>query len=210
MKQEWRKNEKEIYLPKTKPTIVELSEMNYITIEGKGNPGDEEFSRSVQALYSLSYPIKMQLKGKGNDDYTVYPLEGFWSFDELGKELYLGGAPVTELKDYLVYKVMIRQPDFVTEQFYNEVRDSVFSKKNDEYVFKTRFETIGEGLVCQMVHVGSYDDEPASFELMEKYCIENGYKRVSKDHKEIYISNPQRVAPEKLKTTIRFSIIEGV
>jgi len=206
MKHEWRKKEKNIYIPKQKPEIIKLQPMKYISIEGKGNPGSEEFSNCVQALYNLSYPIKMTLKGERDDDYTVYPLEGFWNFNDEGIRLYKEGKKVTELKDYLVYKVMIRQPDYVTDEFYNKIKEEIYNKKKNEYILKTKYEVIEEGTVCQMLHVGSYDSEPESFNLMEQYCIQNGYERSSKEHKEIYLSNPQRVEPEKLKTTIRFKV----
>jgi len=209
MKHEWRKKEKELYLPKNKPTIIDIPKCKYLTIEGKGNPNDDEFKTCVSALYALSYGIKMGIKGdkiKDYTDYTVYPLEGFWDLSDEGRVLYEKGATVTELKDYLVYKLMIRQPDFITDEVFNKFKDIVYKKKKDEAIQKVIFEVIDEGLSCQMLHIGSYDSEPESFRIMEEYCIQEGYTRASKKHKEIYITDPQRVTPDKLKTTIRFKI----
>lgn len=207
MKYEWRKQDKDIYLPKDKPVITTLKPMQYLTIKGKGNPNKDRFKDCTQTLYSLSYPIKMTMKKKDAElDYTVFPLEGIWDFSEEGRTLYLEGHNVVDLKDYLVYTLMIRQPDFVTSDFFEEIRNVVFNKKKNELVLEAKLETIEEGLVCQMLHKGSYDDEPKSFELMEAFCQQQGYKRVSKIHKEIYLSDPRKVSEEKLKTTLRFQV----
>lgn len=210
MKYEWRKRDENLYLPKEKPAIINIPPMQYLIVEGEGTPGEEEFVECVQALYSLSYGIKMAPKGgitiPNYFDYTVFPLEGFWSFNEQGIKLYQEGLPVTELKQYLVFKLMIRQPDFVSNEFVEELKIKVYNKKNNKKVPTVKLEQIEEGLSCQMIHIGSYDDEPTTFKYMEEYCNDNGYKRISKDHKEIYISDPSRVDVSKLKTTVRFKI----
>ena len=210
MKHEWRKKEKTLYLPKNQPTILEIPPLTFLTIEGEGNPNSPVFSDCVGALYALSYGIKMSYKGDnqipGFFDYTVYPLEGVWNLNEEGRKLYQEGTPVIELKDYLTFKVMIRQPDFVTEDVFNQFQQLVYKKKKNDKVLEIKREVINEGMVCQMLHIGSYDDEPASFKLMEEYCETQGYKRLTKEHREIYLSDPSKVAPEKLKTTIRFQV----
>lgn len=207
MKHEWRKKEKELYTPKTTPTIIDIPSYNYITIEGEGNPNSEDFGLSVGSLYAISYAIKMNLK-KEFFDYTVYPLEGIWSFNEEGKRLYQEGKSIVDLKDYLTYKVMIRQPEFVTKELFQTYQKLAYSKKKNEKILDVRLEQIEEGLSCQMLHIGSYDGEPASFKHMEEVCEQLGYQRIGKNHKEIYLSDPSKVAPEKLKTTLRFRVVK--
>ncbi len=204
MKYEWRKMDKEIYLPKTKPTIFEDKEKLYITVEGKGNPNKPGFERDIQILYALSYAIRMMPKKgitpEGYYEYTVFPLEGIWDLDEEGRKLdYLD-------KDHLVYKIMIRQPDFVTEEVFQKAVEITKEKKKDLEIEKAKLERLADGLTVQMMHIGSYDDEPASFALMEKFCEEQGLRRIDKRHREIYISDPRRVSPEKLKTVLRFKV----
>lgn len=202
---EWRKHAKELYLPK-KPTKIEVPAMNYFTIEGSGNPNGELFKECVETLYSVSYAIRMMPKKgitpEGYYEYTVFPLEGIWDLDEEGRKLdYLD-------KDHFVYQLMIRQPDFVTEDLFQTVIESVKKKKPQLHIDRVKFETIEEGLCVQAMHIGSYDDEPETFALMEQFCSENGLERIEKTHKEIYISDVRKTAPEKLKTVLRFKVAE--
>ncbi|MBC1502051.1 hypothetical protein HB943_15725 [Listeria weihenstephanensis] len=201
MKYEWRKQDKKIYLPKATPEIIELEPMKYITISGKGNPNAPLFSELVTALYATSYTIKMMPKKgvtpEGYYDYTVFPLEGFWSLE---------AGSVGLDKDQLIYKIMIRQPDFMTSELLEIARESIAKKVPAEHREQLKFEEITEGLNLQMLHLGSYDDEPATFAKMEAFCAENNLERLSKNHKEIYLSDASKVAPEKLKTTLRFQI----
>ncbi|MGL6104629.1 GyrI-like domain-containing protein [Romboutsia sp.] len=206
MKYEWRKKDKKLYLPKDNPIVIHVPKMSYFTIEGKGNPNGEDFKKCVEALYSLSYTIRMFPKKEiypyGYYEYTVFPLEGVWDLDEEGRKLdYLD-------KDHLVYKLMIRQPDFVDDQLFNLAKELVLKKKKDSLIDEVKFEEIEEGLCLQMLHIGSFDTEPETFDIMEKYCAENNYIRESKIHKEVYISDPRKVDPEKLKTVLRFKIRE--
>lgn len=209
MKHEWRKHEKHIYLPKEQPSLLRVPLMKYITIEGVGNPNSEEYAKTIEALYGLSYGIKMAPKKgveiKGYFEYTVYPLEGFWTLTEEGIHLYKGDG-VKDIKDHLKYKMMIRQPDFVTIDLFNEIKRNVFEKKKNNRMLEASFEIIKEGKNLQMLHVGSYDSEPESFQIMEEYCQKKGYTRVSKDHKEIYLSDPRKVHESKLKTVLRFKV----
>lgn len=210
MKYEWRKRDKELYLPKQEPIILKIPKMNYVVISGTGEPGNSQFNECITALYSISYGIKMTLKKidpvPDYIDYTVFPLEGIWDFSEEGRKLYSSGIDVKELKEHMTYKLMIRQPEFVSLNFFNDIQSLVYKKKKDPMVLKTSFETIEEGIVCQMMHIGSYDEEPVTFSIMEHYTSENGYDRVSKSHKEIYISDARKVIENKLKTTLRFGI----
>jgi hypothetical protein len=177
MKLDWKKEEKIYYLPKGKPELVDVPEFTYFTIRGKGNPNDPLFAEYISVLYSLSYAIKMSPKQNcappGYVEYTVYPLEGVWDLTEEGKNEYGG----TLNKNELVFTLMIRQPDFVTEDY-----------------------------CIQMLHVGSYDDEPASFKLMEAYAQGLHLERTGRQHKEIYLSDPGRVEKDKLKTVLRFKV----
>jgi len=204
---EWRKEDKQIYLPKGKPERIFIPTYSYFIISGKGNPGDPSFSEYIQPLYSLSYAIRMSYKNgtqpKDFFSYTVYPLEGFWDVGD--KQAYLEG---NWSKDDLVFDLMIRQPNFVDKTYAEAVIDRLRNEKPLKRLDDVRFETVDEGLCVQMMHVGSYDDEPASFEMMEVYCEENGLRRIEKTHKEVYISDPFRTAPEKLKTVLRFKVEE--
>jgi|SRR5690606_272848 len=204
---EWRKELKELYLPGKKPTIIDVPEMKFFAIDGRGNPNDEPFKEHIEILYGLSYAIRMMPKKgmtpEGYFEYTVFPLEGHWDLDEEGRKLdYLD-------KDHLVYKLMIRQPDFVTEELFQYAVDTVKKKKPNLNVEQVKFETIREGLCVQAMHIGSYDDEPKTFERMEQFCLENNLKRAEKTHKEIYISDMRRTAPEKLKTVLRFKVTKN-
>jgi len=206
MKHEWRKKEKDIYLPKTKPVFNKIPKFKFFTIEGKGNPNDVFFAEYIGVLYSLSYAVKMSLKKglapDGYFDYTVYPLEGVWDISEEAKQNYDGTLDKSEL----IFKLMIRQPEFVTADFAEKMIEFTKKKKPHELLDKVKLEEIEDGDCVQMMHLGSYDDEPASFSLMQKFCEENGLIRTTKKHREIYLSDARKVVPEKLKTVLRFKI----
>ncbi len=208
MKYEWRKKDKTLYLPKNEPTIIDVPTIRYLTVTGEGNPNSEGFAECVGALYGISYGIRMMPKSgvtpEGYFEYTVFPLEGIWGFTEEGIAKYKEGSSIVEMKDYFTYKVMIRQPDFVTDALVEQVRSVAYEKKKNERILDVQFETINEGRAVQMMHLGPYDDEPASFARMEAFAKDQGLKRIGKNHKEIYLSDPSRVEPEKLKTTLRF------
>lgn len=208
MKYEWRKKDKGIYLPKAIPTLIHLPTMQYLTIEGEGNPNSQGFNLCVQALYAMSYGIKMMPKvgTPPNDyyEYTVFPLEGEWNLTKEGIGKYQAGYAIVDLKDDFKYKVMIRQPNFANEELVESIREKVEVKKKDLPIDQVVFESLTEGQAIQMLHVGPYDNEPATFAKMEAYAEGQGLKRIDKRHKEIYVSDPRKVAPEKLKTTLRF------
>lgn len=208
MKHEWKKAEKAFYLPKARPEIVTVPAFNFFTINGQGNPNDPAFAEYIGVLYSLSYAIRMSHKGdhapQGYFEYTVYPLEGVWDITEEAKKVYNGNLD----KDSLVFTLMIRQPDFVTAAYAAETIARVQAKKPHELLSEVKFESIEEGLSVQMMHLGSFDNEPESFRQMEEYTIAQGLTRKSMLHREIYLSDVRRVAPEKLKTVLRFSAAE--
>ena len=202
MKYEWRKQDKEIYLPKAKPQILDVEKYQFFTISGKGNPNDGIFSEAIGVLYKLSYAVKMLPKKgiipDGYFDYTVFPLEGVWEKEDESETLN---------KDKLIYTIMIRQPDFVTNEIAETVIESVKNKNPHALLDKVKFEKISDGICVQMLHIGSYDDEQISFEQMDIFCNENSLKRVSNKHREIYISDAKKVEKSKLKTVLRYSVV---
>ena len=206
-KYEWRKKEKAIYLPKNKPEVINIPEFKFIAIEGEGSPAESLFTENIGALYSLAYTIKMIPKKmgvlpKGYYDFTVYPLEGVWDINDEAKANFNGVIN----KDDFVYKLMIRQPDFVDELFFREMLEVVKDKKKSPLLDQLRFERFSEGLCVQMLHLGPFEDEPASFEKMESFVRDEGLIRLSKVHREIYLSDTRKVVPEKLKTVLRFQV----
>lgn len=208
MKHEWRKKEKGIYLPKSKPEIIDVPKFKFLTIEGEGNPNNDDFTECIVALYSLSYGIKMcpkkGIEPDGYFDYTVYPLEGVWDINEEAKKVFAG----TINKDDLVFKLMIRQPDFVNADLVERIRTMTKEKKPQDLLDNVKFEDVKEGKCVQMLHLGSYDNEPVTFKIMEDFAVESGIKRLSKVHREIYLSDARKVVPEKLKTVLRFQVEE--
>lgn len=206
MKHEWKKHDKQFYLPVSKPEKIVVPAFKFFTIEGKGNPNGDLFAEHVGVLYALSYAIRMSPKqGFAPADYveyTVFPLEGVWDIDEQAREKYNG----TIDKDTLVYKLMIRQPDFVTATLAAEAIARTKKKKPHPLLDKVKFEIMEEGLCVQMLHSGSYDDEPASFRQMEAFATANNLERTSMTHREIYLTDARKVAADKLKTVLRFNV----
>lgn len=208
MKYEWRKEEKEIYLPKEAPVVVTIPKMKYITITGKGNPNNKDFQQRIEALYPLAYAIRMMPKKGytpvGYFEYTVYPLEGLWSLTQEGQKM-------GELnKEELLYTIMIRQPDFVTKEIFEEAL-KIAKKKTDNPLFEeVKLEEIEDGLCVQMLHMGSYDEEQKSFDKMHKFMEENNYERTTLMHKEIYLSDFRKVEKDKLKTVLRCFVTKNL
>lgn len=208
MKQDWKKIDKQYYLPKTKPELVKVPPFKFFSLHGQGDPNDKPFQDNIGVLYSLSYAIKMSPKNnfapKDYFEYTVYPLEGIWDLNKEAKKL----NSETLDKSQLVFNLMIRQPDFVTLDFALEAIERTKRKKYHPLLEKVKFEIIEDNYSIQMMHIGSYDSEPVSFKQMEDFCIQNGYKRESKQHREIYLSDFRKVSPAKLKTVLRFRILK--
>lgn len=206
MKHEWRKHEKNIYLPKKKPLLINIPEMSYFTIVGEGNPNSDNFAKYIEVLYQLSYAIRMSYKSndkhKDYYEYTVYPLEGVWDINDEAKKVFTGKIN----KDDLVYDLMIRQPTFVDPEYANYIKDKVLENKKNSLVEKVKFKTISEGQCVQMLHLGSYDNEALTFDIMENFCKANNLVRVSKIHREIYLTDARKTAPDKLKTVLRFNV----
>lgn len=201
-KLDYKKEFKEFYLPKSSPAVIDVPEMRFAVINGEGDPNGEEFSLATSALYSFSYAVKMSYKSKdvphGFYDYTVFPLEGVWDLVDKTKS-------ISDKSNY-AYSIMIRQPDFLTNELFERFITETKKKKPNVYLDKIKYDTINEGLCCQMLHLGSYDDEPASFEIMRQFCNDNGYERSSLKHREIYLSDPSKTEAGKLKTVLRFKV----
>ncbi|WP_285766673.1 GyrI-like domain-containing protein [Peribacillus sp. SI8-4] len=204
MKYEWRKKEKELYIPKRKPELVTIPEQKFFMIKGKGNPNEQEFAEKIGVLYSLAYAVRMMPKQgytpDGYFEYTVFPLEGVWDLTEAGRQL------TTLVKEELLYTIMIRQPDFVTKEVVERAFDHVEKKKPHPFLKEVKFGTVEDGLSVQMLHVGPYDDEPQSFQLMKEFTEHNNLERTSLQHREIYLSDFRKVEPAKLKTVLRYRV----
>lgn len=211
MKLEWRKHEKEIYNIKKVPTLLDIDTQNFIMIDGKGNPNDEEFSEKVSALFSLAYAIKMDYKKshhvKDTDeiaDYVVYPLEGIW---KVSQDNSTKNNCCNEFdKNNLEYTIMIRQPDFITEDDFKSAVEKVAKKKPNVFYKDIYFDYMNNGKSVNILHVGSYDGENSSFEKMDLFCKENGLTRKYDWHREIYLNNSNRTEESKLKTILRYCV----
>lgn len=205
MKHEWRKQEKELYLPK-KITRLSIPNYSFITLTGAGNPNRPEFSTQIAALYTMSYHLRMAIK-KGElgepFEYTVYPLEGVWTTKSKPE------GPIN--KEELLYKLMIRQPKQVTKQIFTEQLNIVQQKKENPYLQQLAFEAYEESEAVQMIHVGSYDTEVETFAKLYSFSEQEGVKPVPQmgdyQHREIYLTDPRRTAPEKAKTLLRLKVI---
>ena len=204
---DFKKEYKEFYLPKNKPGIVMVPSMNYIAVHGSGDPNQEdgEYKQSIGLLYGIAFTIKMSKKGdhriEGYFDYVVPPLEGFWWQDGVGRIDY-------SHKEDLHWISVIRLPDFVTERDYRWAVNEATKKKKQDFS-KVEFMSVEEGLCVQCMHIGSYDDEPATVAMMHEFMEQQGYELDITDkrlHHEIYLSDARKVAPEKLKTVIRHPI----
>ena len=201
---DYKKTQKELYLPKTTPSIIDVPRMTFITVDGKGDPNtSDEYARAVELLYGLSYGIKMG--NKSILEYVVPPLEGLWSVDD---DFRGGGAAIKD-KSKFIWTMMIRQPDFVTADIFEAARVALAKKKRNLDTSKAKLETFTEGLCVQVMHIGSYDDEPATVAALDRFATQNGYVPDISDtrrHHEIYISDPRKSPPAKLKTVLRHPI----
>lgn len=204
---DFKKEYKEFYMPKDKPSIVTVPPMNYLAVRGHGDPNEEggEYKEAIGLLYGIAFTIKMSKKGsrqiEGFFDYVVPPLEGFWWQDGVQGVDYAH-------KESFNWISVIRLPDFVKKADFDWAIEEATRKKKTDFS-KVEFLTVDEGLCVQCMHIGSYDAEPATVDLMHRFIEEQGYKLDISDirrHHEIYLSDARKVAPEKLKTVIRHPI----
>ena len=208
---DYKKEYKEFYFPKNKPSIIEIPKMNFIAVRGKGDPNDNngEYQQALSILYSLAFTLKMSYKGdykiNGYYPYVVPPLEGFWWMEDCTKIDYAH-------KEKFQWISIIRLPDFISEEDFIWAKKEVTSKKRID-CSNAEFLNYEEGLCVQCMHLGPYDNEIETIEQMENYAKEQGYEidiTNTRFHHEIYLSDPRRCAPERLRTIIRHPIKKSV
>ncbi len=207
---DYKKEYKEFYLPPKKPGIIDVPEMNYIAVRGKGDPNepDGEYKAAIELLYAISFTIKMSHMGthkiEGYFPYVVPPLEGLWR--QKGSSDSINYSH----KQDLCWISMIRLPEFVTREVFDWAVHEAAQKKKTDFS-KAEFRTFHEGLCVQCMHVGSYDDEPETIEKIDAFLKEAGYETDfsgQRMHHEIYLGDPRRTAPERLRTVIRLPVIK--
>lgn len=207
---DYKKEYKEYYMPPKKPGIITIPSMHFVAVRGQGNPNEEdgEYKQAIELLYAIAYTIKMSYKGNHKIDgffsYVVPPLEGLWWQDGVDD-----GIDYSH-KENFHWISMIRLPEFVTKEDFDWAIAEATAKKNMDFS-KLEFFTYDEGTCVQCMHIGTYDEEPLTIEEMDGFAKEQGYKLNMKNgryHHEIYLSDPRRCAPEKLKTVIRHPIQE--
>lgn len=205
---DYKKEYKEFYMPKKKPAIVDIPQMNYIAVRGKGNPNEDnsEYKDSIGLLYAIAFTIKMSYKGThkidGYFEYVVPPLEGFWWQD--GNK---SGIDYKS-KDKFNFISIIRLPEFVKKSDFDWAVAEATKKKKKDFS-KVEFLTYSEGVCVQCMHIGSYDNEPETINLMHEYMSQNGYELDITDtryHHEIYLSDPRRCEISRLKTVVRHPV----
>ena len=204
---DYKKEYKEFYLPPKKPGIVDVPEMNFIAVRGKGDPNvpEGEYKAAIGLLYGIAFTIKMSYKGNHKIDgyfsYVVPPLEGLWWQENME------GIDYSH-KENFEWISMIRLPEFVTRgEFGWAVREATEKKQQD--FSRVEYFTYHEGPCVQCMHVGSYDEEPETIRRMEEYVQGNGYEidlSATRRHHEIYLSDPRRAAEEKLRTVVRHPV----
>ena len=205
---DFKKEYREFYLPPKKPSIVDVPPMNYIAVRGRGDPNEEagEYKSSIGMLYAIAFTIKMSKMGdhriEGYFDYVVPPLEGFWRQE--GNETCIDLTRKADLE----FISCIRLPDFVTKEEFDWAIGEAERKKRTDFSM-VEFLTVNEGLCVQCMHIGSYDAEPETVRLMHGFMESRGCRLDISDtrqHHEIYLSDPRKCAPEKLKTVLRHPI----
>lgn len=215
-KLDFKKQYKELYAPKDEPLIITVPPMTFIMVDGRGNPNDSEgeYPSAVELLYALSYTIKMSVRNgftpEGFYDYVVPPLEGLWWFGDKND------MDFTQ-KDKYLWTSMIRQPEFVTKEVFDLAVNDIRKKKPHLDVSKARLEIFDEGLCVQIMHHGPYDKEPETIKKIVSYMEAQGLSsdvgillpdgRIRRHH-ELYLSDPRKTAPEKMKTILRHPVIK--
>lgn len=188
------KEYKQYYTAKTNPIIVEFGKVPYLSIEGKGEPAGEVFTKAVEALYPLAYGVKNICK-KQEQDFTVPKLEGLWWVKS--------NKPALEVpRSEWYWKLLIRMPDFVAPDIIEKVKEKVFRKKCLDLIKEIKFEIIDEGKCIQIMHIGPYAKEPETIQKMKDFMKQNNHTENGLHH-EIYLSDPRKTVPEKMKTILR-------
>lgn len=201
MKFDNKKELKQIFGTGKKPVSFIYPEMRYLTITGAGNPNQEPFALNTQALYSVMYTLKFAYKAHPSDqtfdDFVVAPLMGYWTISDATI------AKGSFTKDDFVYELRIMIPSFVPSEMVTDAIAAAYEKKDFAEIKNTKVKTYPAHPVAQILHVGPYDDEPATFAKLAQFLEAENLKRTSKDHVEIYLGDPRKSAPEKLKTILQ-------
>jgi hypothetical protein len=200
-KLDYKKEFKDLYMPKEIPALVDVPPMIFVAVDGQGDPHGKDYAEAMEILYGISWTIKMKGRSaEGYYDHTVPPLEGLWN----------GAADAESLKrrDLWKWTSMLRLPDFVDRDLFEMMREECRKKKSDADLSRAYFKEFEEGLCVQIMHVGPYSDETGSISKMTAFANENGLRFISgeKKHHEIYISDPRKVSPEKLRTVLRLPV----
>lgn len=196
-KLDYKKDLKHLYTPSAKEfTIIDVPPMNFLMADGQGDPNDNPaYQEVIEALYAMAYVIKFALKKQGVVEYSVPPLEGLWWADDM--DAFTSGD-----KNRWQWTLMIMQPEAVTVEIVEQLRLEITRKKALPALERLRFENYTEGLSAQILYIGAYADEGPTIARMHDFIGEKGYQRAGKHH-EIYLGDPRRTAPEKLKTVLR-------
>lgn len=207
---DFKKKYKDLYHPKAIPSIVDVPEMLFIMVDGKGEPNTSSaYTSAIAMLYGLSYTIRMNKAWEGYFEYVVPPLEGFWRLDDGGA--FTGNGAIPD-KSKFVWTALIRQPEFVTQEVLSAAKVSLLKKKPNLDLSLARLENFTEGLCVQAMHIGPYDAEPATVAALERFTKESNCANdisETRRHHEIYLSDPRKTAQETLKTVIRHPIRNG-
>lgn len=207
---DFMREQKNLYQPGTAPALVDVPEMTFLAVDGRGNPNETEgaYAAAITLLYALSYTIKMSPKSgrtiPGYFEYRVPPLEGLWRMAD--------GEPGVDYarKEDFCWTSLLRQPEFVDEAVFAWAAAEVRRKKGLD-ASAARLLRLREGLCVQCMHIGSYDDEPASVARLDRWAAENGYRNdlcAGRRHHEIYLGDPRKTAPEKRKTVLRHPVVK--
>ena len=195
-----RKTLKPLFEPPTgEAELIRVRPIKYIMVDGDGEPGGESFQQAMGALYNVAYTLKFRCKKLLKKDFTVMAPEGLW---------WMKGEIDMAKRDKWLWTLMIMQPDFITGKLFSEAVEEVRRKKNPPGLERARLETLNEGLCVHIMHVGPYSAEPESISKMDACAREHGYKLVGKHH-EIYLGDPRRAAPSKLKTILRHPVAKA-
>lgn len=196
-KVDFKKELKHLYGASVKePAVVDVPEMKFLMVDGIGDPNAQEYQEAVETLYAVSYALKFMVKkGELAVDYGVLPLEGLWWVDDMSQFS-------EDNKEAWKWTSMIMQPEYVTEELFNKAVEEVSKKKNPPALPRLRFEGFHEGITVQLMHIGPYSAEKPNIERLHRFIEEKGHELRGKHH-EIYLTDPRRMSPEKLRTLLR-------
>ena len=192
----YKEHKAEYVASKKTPILVEVSPASYLAITGRGEPGSKTFQAKIQAMYSMAFTIKMTRKFAGLGDYKICHLEGLWFCDKKDADFF------NQPRETWRWKLLIRTPDFIKESDLKQAKQTLSDKGKPPDFNEVELETITEGLCVQMLHIGPYSTEPETIQIMRQFAAENGLSFHGLHH-EIYLSDPRRVPPERLRTTLR-------